>query len=336
MALTQETAAGVQYRDLRDFIERVDGFGELKRINGANWQSEIGALTEINARRPDCKALLFDDIPGYPSGFRVISSSANTARRLALSLRISANNTAELVTALRGGRITQWQNLSKEFPPEYVTDGPVFEVVQEGAQVDLESFPSPVWHDQDGGRYIGTGNTVITSDPDTGWINAGCYRCMLTGKNQMSLWLATRGRHGYQHIHKFWDRGEAAPVVITLGQDPLLSPVLAGMELHEGVSELNAAGAIMGEPLRVVKGPVTGLPIPADAEIALEGWVREGVEVEEGPHGEGTGYYAGGRHMVPAIEVAAVYHRRDPIMVGAPPGKPPTTSRTPRPSLAPR
>jgi UbiD family decarboxylase len=146
---------------------------------------------------------------------------------------------------------------------------------------------------------------------------------MVTGKNQISLWMATHGRHGYQHIHADWARGKPAPIVVTLGQDPLLSPVLAGMELHEGVSELNVAGAIMGEPLRVVRGPITGLPIPADAEIALEGWVREGVECEEGPHGEGTGYYAGGKHMVPAIEVAAVYHRRDPIIVGAPPGKPP-------------
>lgn len=164
---------------------------------------------------------------------------------------------------------------------------------------------------------------MITADPESGWVNVGCYRNMIAGKNLLSLWMATRGRHGYQHIHAEWERGRPAPVVVTLGQDPLLSPVLAGMELHEGVSELNVAGAIMGEPLRVVRGPITGLPIPADAEIALEGWLRQGVEVSEGPHGEGTGYYAGGQHMVPAIEVAAVYHRRDPIIVVAPPGKPP-------------
>lgn len=140
-------AAAARYRDLRGFIGLAEGFGELKRISGANWQSEIGALTEINARRPDCKALLFDDIPGYPSGFRVLSSSANTARRLGLALRIPATTTQELVTALRGGRITAWQTQSREFPPEFVTGGPLFECVQEGAQVDLECFPAPVWHD---------------------------------------------------------------------------------------------------------------------------------------------------------------------------------------------
>jgi UbiD family decarboxylase len=137
------------------------------------------------------------------------------------------------------------------------------------------------------------------------------------------LWMATTNRHGRLHINKYHRRGEPAPVVVTLGQDPLLSPVLAGMTVHEGVSELSLAGAIKGAPLRVVRGPVTGLPIPADAEIAVEGWVREGALCEEGPHGEAPGYYAGGKQMVPAIEVAAVYYRRDPIMVGAPPAKPP-------------
>jgi len=323
MVVSKESAASVRYRDLREFIERVEAFGELKRISGANWQSEIGALSEINARRSDCKALLFDNIPGYPSGFRVLSSAANTARRLALTLRIPATTTAELVGALRGGRITAWQQESLDFAPQLVSDGPVFECAQEGSQVDLERFPSPIWHELDGGRYLGTGDAVITTDPDTGWTNAGAYRCMVTGKNQLALWMATPGRHGYLHIHANWDRGQPAPVVVTFGQDPLLAPVLAGMELHEGVSELNVAGAIMGEPLRVVRGPVTGLPIPADAEIAVEGWVRQGVECDEGPHGETTGYYAGGHQMAPAIEVAAVYHRRDPIIVGAPPGKPP-------------
>lgn len=319
----QNATIRVAYRDLRGWLERVDAFGELKRIDGADWQTEIGAISEINAKQRKCYALLFDRVPGFPAGFRVLSASTNTPRRLALTLRLAATSTAELVKELRGGRISAWQAASKDFAPEYVADGPVFERVQEGAAVDLEAFPTPRWHEHDGGRYIGTGCAVITADPETGWANAGAYRCMITGRSRLSLWMATRNRHGRIHINKYFERGQPAPVVVTFGQDPLLSPVLAGMEMHEGVSELSVAGAITGEPLRVVRGPVTGLPIPADAEIAVEGWVREGVECEEGPHGEGTGYYAGGKHMVPAIEVVAVYHRRDPIIVGAPPGKPP-------------
>lgn len=323
MSVGEQIAEDIKYRDVREWIDRVESFGELKRISGANWQTEIGAISEINVHRVPSYALLFDNVPGYPTGFRVLVGTTNTPRRLALTLGLSAATTRELVAALRHGRIARWQAESKEFPPEYVTDGPVFERAQEGAQVNLESFPAPIWHDKDGGRYIGTGDAVITVDPDSGCSNAGTYRCMIAGKNRLSLWMATTNRHGRLHINKYHQRGEPAPVVVTLGQDPLLSPVLAGMTVHEGVSELSVAGAIKGEPLRVVRGPVTGLPIPADAEIAVEGWIREGVVCEEGPHGEAPGYYAGGRQMVPAIDVAAIYHRRDPILVGAPPAKPP-------------
>ncbi|MBI2533617.1 MAG: UbiD family decarboxylase [Deltaproteobacteria bacterium] len=174
-------------RDVREWIDRVESFGELKRISGANWQTEIGAITEINVHRSPSFGLLFDKVPGYPERFRVLVCTTNTPRRLALTLGLPATTTRELVASLRHGRLARWQAESEQFAPEYVADGPVFEVVQEGAQVDLESFPTPIWHDKDGGRYIGTGNAVITIDPDTGWSNAGAYRCMITGKNQLSL-----------------------------------------------------------------------------------------------------------------------------------------------------
>lgn len=319
----KQNPAQLGYRDVREWIDRVERFGELKRISGANWQTEIGAICEINVHRLPSYALLFDKVPGYPEGFRVLVCTTNTPRRLALTLNLAANTTGDLVASLRHGRFARWQAESREFAPQYVADGPVFEVAQEGAQVDLECFPTPIWHDKDGGRYIGTGDAVITVDPDTGWSNAGAYRCMIAGRNRLGLWMATTNRHGRLHIDRYHQRREPAPVVVTLGQDPLLSPVLAGLAMQEGVSELDVAGVIKGAPLRVVRGPVTGLPIPADAEIAVEGWVREGVMCEEGPHGEAPGYYAGGRHTVPAIEVVAIYHRRDPILVGAPPAKPP-------------
>lgn len=73
----------------------------------------------------------------------------------------------------------------------------------------------------------------------------------------------------------------------------------------------------------VVKGKITGLPIPADAEIALEGYIYTDDLVPEGPFGEFTGYYAGGRNNHTCIIVKAVYYRSDPIILASPPGKPP-------------
>lgn len=82
-------------------------------------------------------------------------------------------------------------------------------------------------------------------------------------------------------------------------------------------------GAIAKKCVPVVKGKITGLPIPADAEIALEGYIYPDDLVPEGPFGEFTGYYAGGRNNHTCIIVKAVYYRNDPIILASPPGKPP-------------
>jgi len=72
-----------------------------------------------------------------------------------------------------------------------------------------------------------------------------------------------------------------------------------------------------------VKGPVTGLPLPADAEIVIEGWVDPKEKIVEGPFGEWTGYYASDARPEPFMQVEALYHRNDPIILGSPPNQPP-------------
>ena len=90
-----------------------------------------------------------------------------------------------------------------------------------------------------------------------------------------------------------------------------------------GVSEMSWAGGVRGEPIEVVRGKHTGLPIPAHAEIAIEGWMDPDELHHEGPYGEWMGYYASGEHQTPVIRVTAIYHRNDPILLGCPQGKPP-------------
>ena len=69
--------------DLRAWIERVEAEGELRRISGAHWDKEIGALTELSARLHGNRvAMLFDDIPGYPKGYRVLSNAVGSASSL--------------------------------------------------------------------------------------------------------------------------------------------------------------------------------------------------------------------------------------------------------------
>ncbi|MDZ4245576.1 MAG: UbiD family decarboxylase, partial [Dehalococcoidia bacterium] len=92
-----------------------------------------------------------------------------------------------------------------------------------------------------------------------------------------------------------------------------------------GVSEYTISGALLGEPLQLIKGKYTGLPIPAHAEIVIEGdCPPPQVESrEEGPFGEWTGYYASGARQEAVINVKRLMFRNDPVMVGAPNLTPP-------------
>jgi 4-hydroxy-3-polyprenylbenzoate decarboxylase len=308
--------------DLRAWIARVEQLGELQHVSGAHWDLEIGTISEINYRRRPSAALLFDDIVGYPRGYRVLTGSLSNARRMAVTLGLDgALDTAQLVQALRG-RPLQWEAAAPRFEPEIVETGPILENVVHGPDVDLSRFPVPLWHEHDGGRYIGTGVAVVTSDPDTGRINVGAYRMMLQEDGRTATINAEPGKQGRAQYDRWFAKAGKAPVIASFGHDPLLLMV-AGTEVPNSISEYAYAGAMVGQKLRVLRGQVTGLPMPADAEIVVEGWIQPDRVLPEGPFGEWTGYYSGSLRPLPAMEIERLYFRNDPIILGAPPGKPP-------------
>src|SRR3989440_245720 len=164
------------FRDLRDWLRRIDDMGELRVVRGASADEEIGMATELAGRVHGTPALLFDEIPGYKKGFRVLSNGLGWFPRLALTLGLDPKMSPEdLVRA--------WQKRVSEgitpIPSVEVKDGPIFENVKRGADVDMTIFPAPKWHENDGGRYIGTGSFDITRDPDNGWVHLRCYRVIV-------------------------------------------------------------------------------------------------------------------------------------------------------------
>src|SRR5688572_5939244 len=98
---------------------------------------------------------------------------------------------------------------------------------------------------------MGTSSLVMTRDPETGWTNAATYRMQLHGSRELGLYILT-GKHGRMHLERYMARGEPCPVVVSFGHDPLLA-VLGGVEIPFGVSELEYAGAVAGEPLQVIR-----------------------------------------------------------------------------------
>jgi 4-hydroxy-3-polyprenylbenzoate decarboxylase len=307
--------------DLRTWLAKVESFGELRHVRGAHWDTELGAIAELSYRTAAPKALLFDDIEGYATG-RVLTGSTGSARRLGLTLGLGDDlDDAAVVAALRG-KPSVWAATARDHPTETVTSSPLLDNVIEGRDVDLFDLPVPRWHAEDGGRFIGTGCLVLTCDPETKDINGGCYRMEVVEDGRSATIAAVPGKHGAQHIQRWFDRGEKAPVVVSFGHHPVLL-VTGGTEVPTGISELEYAGAILGERLPVLIGEHTGLPIPAGSEVVIEGWLSPDHMADEGPFGEWTGYYSGKRRPAPALEIARMYHRDDPILLGAPPGKPP-------------
>lgn len=309
--------------NLRTYLRMCNDLGQFQHITGANETEEIGALAEFNARRVPPRTLLFDGIPGFQPGWGVVSGTLATPQTLGLALGISAKNTSDLMSELRGGTTRNWISDATKYP---VTVVPVektqlHRTAVHAGGLNVNSFPTPTWHPNDGGRYIGTGCVILTRDADSGWVNGGAYRIMVLGDDRLALSMNT-SRHGRKHLESWWRQGQPCPVVVVPGGDPLLV-LLAGASIPEQTSELDVAGAIRGGSLEVFEGEATGLPIPVDCEFAFEGFLLPEDMGSEGPFGEFTGYYAGGVSEVPAITVRNVYAREDPLILGVPMGKPP-------------
>ncbi|MDQ0189058.1 UbiD family decarboxylase [Alicyclobacillus cycloheptanicus] len=307
--------------DLRNWLADMEEEDGVQVVRGADWNLEIGAISELNVKKTGHKALLFDDIPGYPAGYRVLTCTTSSPSRLASLLRApKVAGHHELVQWLRG-KPKAWAAQAEAYPPVSVSTGPVMACVDDKDAVNLYKFPAPLWHELDGGRYIGTGCAVVTKDRDSDWVNVGTYRIMVQDETHVGLDMVS-GKHGQIQFQKYMAAGEPFPVCIVIGADPLCY-LISGIEVPYGISEFNYMGAILEQPVEVVHGERTGLPFPAGAEIVLEGWIYPGDERLEGPFGEFHGYYQAGAKVAPLVTVERVYYRRDPIIVGSPPAKPP-------------
>lgn len=318
------------YNDLREWLDLVAVEGELECLSGVDWQFEMAGLAELACResKGPIPALLFDEIRGYPKGFRAVFNQFSSPKRFGLTLGIApgSDHKLDLVRACRK-KIKEMPLI----PPRFVESGPVRENVDEGDRVDLLRFPVPHQHELDGGRYIGTAHAVITRDPDTGWVNLGTYRCMVFGRDTFGLHMSP-GRHGrIMRDDMYFARGQPMKVAIAIGVDPALY-LSSIAEVPWGVSEYDYAGGLKDHAIEVIEGPFSKLPIPARAEIVIEGECYPGESLPEGPFGEWAGYYANcGLEPVhePVVHAKTVLYRNNPILTCAHPAKPPCDSNLP-------
>jgi UbiD family decarboxylase len=303
----------VSWRDLRDWLKLIENDGALKRLTaGVDPDEELAAITYLATRQENAPALLFENLAGDRTGTRILTNMLGASKeRFATALGIDPGlSTAAMIAQSR--RI-----MKRRIEPAWVAKdaAPVNEVVLAGESVDLTAFPVPRFWPGDGGRYIGTGDITLTASPDNGRINVGCYRQMLHAPRRVGLYCSP-GKHGLLDREGWWARGEPCEVVCAYGVDPVLFMV-AAQTFGMNQSELDVAGGLMGRGVRLTEAEYVRLPIPADAEVVIEGTLHHGDLLPEGPLGEFTGYYGRERSPQPVIEVKALHHRRSPIFTHA-------------------
>src|SRR5258707_9270211 len=168
--------AQANWRDLREWLALIERNGELQRIdNSVNADEELAAITYMATRTETTRALLFENLTGDTSGSRVLANMLGSSKeRYALAVGLDPDlGTAEMIAESRG-------LMNRRIPPKRIpkSQAPVNEIVLRGDDIDLTKFPTPKFWPGDGGRYIGTGDITLAASPDTGHIDAGCYRQM--------------------------------------------------------------------------------------------------------------------------------------------------------------
>jgi len=304
--------------DLRDFIALCERNNMLHRISAeVDWRLELSHVAKVSEEMQG-PALLFERVK--ESDIPVFTSAFTTSARMAVCL--GEEPTLSLTELSR-----KWmQRLQgKWIAPEVTDDRPVMENVLTGGDIDVTRFPAPWFYPSDGGRYFGTAVYSICQDPDTGWINIGTYRMQTQGRDAVSV-MMLRGKHGQLIRQKYLDRKQRMPFAAVIGADPMLF-LVGSLQTGVNVSEYEIAGALRGQPMPVFVSELTGLTLPARAEIILEGYLDSEDLRTEGPLGEYTGYYSStrssdGKGLEPTLKVERILHRNNPVFWSTTIGKP--------------
>ena len=302
--------------DLREWLARVEEIGELTRVSQpVDRDEEMSAISYLVAKQQPSPAVLFERPRGFdksPIGAKMLWNILGpSVKRVALTLEEPADTpTVELIRRVK-------DKLKRRLPPREVPAGqaPIYQNTITGKSIDLNQLPIPRHWPLDGGRYAGTGDAVITRDPDSGYLNVGTYRMMVQGKAQVGLYLSP-GKDARLHITRAWQQGKPINVAAAWGIDPLFM-LVGSQTFPKNVSEYEYAGGIKGEPIPVVRGKTTDLLIPANAELVIEGVIRPNSVKAEGPFGEFPGYYGRPEAGCPLVDITAVHYRSRPILTNA-------------------
>jgi UbiD family decarboxylase len=284
-------------QDLRSFLDLIkrSRTSELQIVS-----REVDPAYELTAvvvkleqeakRRP---VMVFERVTG--TAFPVLTNLHASRSRLAIAM--GSKPEAMLQTYLAA--------MDKPIPPRVVASGPVKEVVLHGDRLDLRALPQIVHHEGDAGAYL-TAAISFAKDPTRETWNCAYNRLMILDRDRTSIHLTT-GKHLWEFQRIAEARGEPLPVAFAVGVHPAIAlGALAIGSIDE--DERAIMGALLGEPLELVKCETSDVLVPAQAEMVIEAEILPKARVAEGPFGEFTGYSLGQRDRE-IVQVKAITHR---------------------------
>jgi 4-hydroxy-3-polyprenylbenzoate decarboxylase len=144
-AAAKPSAIAKPNQDLRAWIEALRAADEVQEVFGAEREAEIGGIVDLYMRKMGNKALLFDDVPGYARGHRILANILTSVRRINLTLGLPVDGSAvELVAYWR-----KYMKEARSIAPRVVKSGPLMENIHTGKDIDITKIPTPRWHEND-------------------------------------------------------------------------------------------------------------------------------------------------------------------------------------------
>ena len=269
--------AGGSRQSMRAFLSQLEAAGELATIpQSVDRDYEIAAcLAEADGGR----ALLFPRVETGAAGrsMPVVGNLLNSLSRFALAL---GSEPAAIQSSIIAA-------IEKPTPHRVLPSGPCQEAVVVDPRLS-EELPIPRFFEREGGPYI-TAGAIVARDRLTGQTNLSIARLMPLDGARAFVGIAPN-HHLAVLARAAHARGETLDIAVCIGNHPAVL-LAACLYLGLGDDELPIAGALLGEPLEVVRCLTSPLLVPAHCECVLEGSLDAGEPFIEGPVSEFHGMY---------------------------------------------
>lgn len=297
----------------RTFLKNLEQQGELIHFTKEVDPAENMSAIEWKAYNELGKASLFSNMKGH-EGWQATSQILADRKKWAIGLGVSEESILDEMS----------ERLKQAIKTVEVDSdaAPVQEVVFEGDDVNILDVPSMMTSEDDGGRYFASGMAIV-KDPETGIRNMSVHRQMILNERETGFIMVPRQAKRIYDMYAA--QGKGMPVAMVYGAHPAIF-YGSGFTTAYGNDELEIAGSLLGEGVRMVKCKTVDIEVPAEAEMVLEGEILFDKQVPEGPFGEIPGTYAEATESH-VFRINCMTRRKDPIFYAVHCGYPTTDTQ---------